>query len=55
MNNTTSNVTFLSLAIASFVGVAPALQAHDFIVAGGLALLGIILVFVYEKTPSSTV
>jgi VIT1/CCC1 family predicted Fe2+/Mn2+ transporter len=52
-NNLTSNVTFLSLAMGSFVGVMPALQAHDYIVAGGLALLGVILVFIYEKTPAT--
>ena len=54
MNIIATNMTFLSLAVASFVAVTPALQAHDFSLAGSLTLVGLILFFLYEKTPPST-
>ena len=54
MQNLVSNMTFLSLAVASFVGVPPALQAHDYPVSVGLVVLGLILFFLYEKTPPTT-
>lgn len=50
----TSNVTLFSLAVASFIGVTPALQAHDYIVAGGLTILGIIMVYIYHLIPTPT-
>ena len=54
MQNLVSNMTFLSLAVASFVGVTPALQAHDYPVAGSLVILGLVMFFLYEKTPPTT-
>jgi hypothetical protein len=52
--NLTSNMTFLTLSIASLGGVVQALQSHDYIVAGGMLVFGLIMVFVYEKTPATT-
>lgn len=52
--NTTSNVTFLTLAIGSLSGVIASLQVHDYSVAIGMFIFGIVMVFVYEKTPPTT-
>ncbi len=52
--NTVSNITFLTLAIGSLGGVVASLQAHDYIVAGGMLVFGLIMVWVYEKTPPTT-
>lgn len=49
MNNLTTDVTFMSLALADFSGAAVALGQHDYYVAGGLAVLGVILVTLYHK------
>ncbi len=53
--NMSSNVGLFSLAVGSFVGVPTALQAHDLVLAAGLTVFGLIMVFVYHKIPSPTV
>lgn len=54
MNNVNStDVTLFTLAIAALGAVAPALSAHDYPVAGGLAILGVILVYLYHKFGSA--
>ena len=53
--NTSANVAFLSLALGDFTAVATQLVDKNYWVAGGLTLLGIILVIIYEKLPASTV
>lgn len=55
MNAITSNVTLMTLSIGAFMGVTPALASHDYYVAGGLAILGIVLVYLYHKFPTPTV
>lgn len=49
-----TDVTFLSLALADFTAVASYLTQHDYYVAGGLTLLGIILVYLYHKFGSTS-
>jgi hypothetical protein len=49
--NTASNVTFLTLSIGSLAGVVPSLTSHDWILSAGLLVFGLVMVFVYEKTP----
>ena len=45
----TTNVTLLSLAIAAFSSAGTTLSAHDYYVAGGLTVIGVILVYLYHK------
>lgn len=56
MNNNvnTTDVTFMSLAMADFAAATAQLVNHDYIVAGGLAVIGVILVVLYHKFGSST-
>ena len=49
MNNVTTDVTFLSLALGDFSVATTQLINHDYYVAGGLALLGVLLVYMYHK------
>lgn len=44
-----SDVTFLSLALADFTATTTFLVAHDYPVAGGLFVIGIVLVYFYHK------
>ena len=45
----TTNVTLLSLALADFALAGSSLTSHDYYVAGGLTVLGVILVYLYHK------
>ncbi len=49
MNNVQTDVTFMSLALADFALAGTQLVAHDYYVAGGLAVLGVLLVACYHK------
>lgn len=50
MNNVSaSDVTLMTLAFGALGGVTPALTAHDYPVAGGLVVLGVVLVYLYHK------
>lgn len=49
----TTDVTLMTLALADFGSAAAALMAHDYYVAGGLAVIGIILVYLYHKFGSA--
>lgn len=54
MNQVNStDVTFMSLSIADFMAAAVAIQAHDYYVFGGLAVLGVVLVYLYHKFGSA--
>lgn len=58
MNNnpvSSQDVTYLSMSMASFAGAAAALSAHDYIVAGGSAVLGILLTYLYHRFGSPSV
>lgn len=50
-----SDVTLMTLSLGSFAGVAPALSAHDYPVATGLLVLGVVLIYLYHKMGSATV
>lgn len=54
MNTTSSNVTFLTLAIGSLSGVIASLQANNYPTAIGMFIFGVAMVYIYEKTPPST-
>ncbi len=55
MNNVNgTDVTLLSLATGSFGLVGSSLLTHDFPVAIGLTVLGVILVYCYHRFGSST-
>ncbi len=49
-----TDVTLLSMALADFGAVTTYLVNHDYPVAGGLFVVGILLVYLYHKlgTPS---
>ena len=49
-----TDVTFMSLALGDFTAAATYLVNHDYPVAGGLMILGVILVFLYHKFGSSS-
>lgn len=50
MNNVNLvDVTFLSLALADFGAATTYLVAHDYPVAAGLVVIGIVLVYLYHK------
>jgi hypothetical protein len=54
MNQVSStDVTIMSLALAAFSGAGSALTAHDWYVAGGSVILGVLLVYVYHKIGSA--
>jgi len=54
MNNVSStDVTLMSLALGFFASAASTLAQHDYYVAGGLAVLGIVLVYCYHKFGSA--
>jgi len=53
-NVSLSDVTFLSLALGDFALAADILVKHDYYVAGGLAVLGVVLVYLYHKFGSTT-
>lgn len=50
----TTDVTFMSLSLADFGAAAAALNGHDYYVAGGLVILGVVLVYMYHKFGSPT-
>ena len=50
-----TDVTFMSLALADFMAAATSLSAHDYPVAGGLVVIGVVLVYLYHKFGTSTV
>lgn len=53
MNKVNStDVTFLSLALGDFAVAAQQLVSHDYYTAGGLAVLGVVLVYLYHKLGS---
>ena len=43
------DVTFMSLALADFTASATYLVNHDYPVAAGLVVLGVLLVYLYHK------
>lgn len=47
-----TDVTLMSLAIGDFSTAASFLGKHDFVVAGGLVVIGIILVYLYHRMGS---
>ncbi len=49
-----SDVTLLSLALADFTATTTFLVAHDYPVAGGLFVIGIVLIYLYHKFGSSS-
>ena len=51
----TTDVTLFSLSLADFALASQQLVAHDYFVAGGLAVLGVVLVVLYHKFGSKTV
>ncbi len=54
MNNVSvSDVTFMSLALADFMAASTNLTNHDYPVAGGLVVLGVVLVYLYHKFGTS--
>lgn len=59
MNNSnpvsSQDVTYLSMSMASFAGAAAALSAHDYIVAAGSVVLGILLTYLYHRFGSPSV
>ena len=56
MTNQTNatDITFMSLAMADFGGAASTLANHDYYVAAGLVVLGVVLVYLYHKYGSTT-
>ena len=56
-NNVVSptDVTYMSMALAAFGAATAALSAHDYIVAGGMAIIGIIFVYLYHSFGSPSV
>lgn len=49
-----TDVTFMSLAIADFTAATAFLTDHDYPVAVGLVVLGVLLVYLYHKFGSAT-
>ena len=52
-----TDVTFMSLSLADFALAGQQLMVHDYYVAAGLTVLGVILVYLYHKfgnTPAVT-
>lgn len=49
-----TDVTLMSLAMADFTAATAQLVAHDYYVAGGLAVIGVVLVYLYHKFGSTT-
>jgi len=47
VNNT--DVTLMSLALADFMAAAVAIQSHQYYIFSGLAILGVVLVYLYHK------
>lgn len=43
------DVTFMSLSLGAFSGATTYLVAHDYPVAGGLFMIGIVLTYLYHK------
>ena len=55
MNTTNkTDLTFMSLAMADFALAGTQLVAHDYYVAGGLVIVGVVLVYLYHKFGSTT-
>lgn len=54
MNNVNvTDVTLMTLALGALGGVTPALMSHDYPVAGGLLVLGVVLTYLYHKLGST--
>lgn len=54
MNNVNAvDVTLMTLAMADFAGATEKLVNHDYIVAGGMTLIGVILIYLYHKFGST--
>lgn len=49
-----TDVTLMSLSLADFMAASVAIQAHDYYVFGGLAVLGVVLVYLYHKFGTSS-
>lgn len=48
------DVSFMSLALGAFSGATTYLVGHDYPVAAGLFVAGIVLIYIYHKLGSST-
>ncbi len=59
MNNSnpvsSQDVTYLSMSMASFAAAAASLSAKDYVVAGGMLVLGIVLTYLYHRFGSPSV
>lgn len=50
-----TDVSLLTLATGALSGVVPALSAHDYLVSGGLFVVGLVFMYCYHKFGSQTV
>ncbi len=56
MNNVNpTDVTLLTLAMGALSGSIATLTQHDYPVAGGLLVIGIVLIYLYHKLGSTTI
>lgn len=54
MNITAANVSVLTLALGALAGGIEKLTSGDWQIGGALIVVGIVLIWVYEKLPLST-